>query len=115
MFDLYNQIKQTQTQLIVSAKNLPSELDMLKDLKTRLSLAVNFTLEVLTDKQKISILQSKMIDKNIYIDDKIYTYLFKYYSRDLGDLLNAIDQLDKISLQNKIKITVPLVKRVLDV
>jgi chromosomal replication initiation ATPase DnaA len=44
--DLYNQIKHTQTKLIISAQNLPSALDLLKDLTTRLSLAVNFTLEM---------------------------------------------------------------------
>jgi len=114
LFDLYNQIKYTQTKLIVSAKNLPNELNILKDLKTRLSLAVNFTLERLTDEQKIVILQSKMADKNIRIDEKIYAYLFKHYSRDLSNLLDAINRLDEVSLQKKIKITVPLIKQVLD-
>ncbi|CAB5504891.1 DnaA inactivator Hda (shorter homolog of DnaA) [Bathymodiolus thermophilus thioautotrophic gill symbiont] len=114
LFDLYNQIKHTQTKLIISTHHLPAELNLLKDLKTRLSLAVNFTLENLTDEQKTAILQSKMTDKNINIDPKIYPYLFKHYSRDLNDLLNAINQLDKASLQRKSNITVPLVKQVLD-
>ncbi len=113
LFDLYNQIKQTQTKLIISANNIASELDLLNDLKTRLSLAVNFTLEVLTDEQKIVILQSRMIDKNIRINTKIYTYLFKHYSRDLGDLLHAINQLDQASLQEKTSITIPLIKQTL--
>lgn len=114
LFDLYNQIKHTQTKLIISAHNLPTELTLLKDLKTRLSLAVNFTLENLTDEQKIAILQSKMTDKNISINTKIYPYLFKHYSRDLSDLLNAINQLDKASLQRKTSITIPLIKQILD-
>jgi DnaA family protein len=113
LFDLYNQIKHTQTKLIVSAQNLPSELDLLKDLKTRLSLAVNFTLENLSDEQKTTILQNKMADKNIHINDKIYAYLFKHYSRDLSELLSAIEQLDEASLQKKTGITVPLIKQVL--
>jgi DnaA family protein len=114
LFDLYNQIKKTQCKLIISAKSLPSELDLLNDLKTRLSLAVNFRLENLDDAQKIAILQSKMTDKNIDINTKIYAYLFKHYSRDLNDLLNAINQLDEASLQKKTNITIPLVKQVLD-
>ncbi|SMM98854.1 DnaA regulatory inactivator Hda (Homologous to DnaA) [uncultured Candidatus Thioglobus sp.] len=111
LFDLYNQIKHTQTKLIVSVNQLPD--NFLKDLKTRLSLAVNYTLEILTDQQKITILQSKMKDKNINIDSKIYAYLFKYYSRDLSELLKAIDKLDKVSLQQKNSITIPLIKQVL--
>jgi DnaA family protein len=42
LIDLYNQIKHTQAKLIISAHNLPTELNLLKDLKPRLSLAVNF-------------------------------------------------------------------------
>lgn len=113
LFDLYNQIKYTKTKLIVSAQNLPMELDLLKDLKTRLSLAVNFTLENLSDEQKRTILKNKMTDKNIHVDNKIYTYLFKYYSRDLSKLLSAIEQLDEVSLQKKTGITIPLIKQVL--
>jgi DnaA family protein len=56
-----------------------------------------------------------MNERNLKIDRKIYDYLFKYYSRDLTDLLAAIDQLDKASLQQKNKITIPLIKQVLDV
>lgn len=114
LFDLYNQIKQTQTKLILSVENLPSKLNLLNDLKTRLSLAINFTLESLTDEQKIAILQSKMADKNIHIDEQIYAYLFKHYSRDLSNLLDAINQLDEASLQKKTKISIPLVKQILD-
>ncbi|SMN14219.1 Chromosomal replication initiator protein DnaA [uncultured Candidatus Thioglobus sp.] len=111
LFDLYNQIKYTQTKLILSAEHLSATL--LKDLKTRLSQGVNFTLENLTDTQKITILQSKMTQKNIRIDKKIYAYLFKHYSRDLSELLDAINQLDTASLQTKGSITIPLIKKTL--
>lgn len=56
-----------------------------------------------------------MNERNLKIDRKIYDYLFKYYSRDLIELLEAIDLLDKASLQQKNKITIPLIKRVLDI
>jgi DnaA family protein len=78
-----------------------------------MSLAVNFTLENLSDEQKTTILQNKMADKNIHINDKIYAYLFKHYSRDLNELLSAIEQLDEASLQKKTGITIPLIKQVL--
>ncbi len=113
LFDLYNQIKHTQTKLIVSTQSPVKELDLLKDLKTRFSLALNFTLENLSDAQKISILENKMTDKNIRIDSKIYAYLFKYHSRDLSVLLDAIAQLEEASLQQKTNITIPLIKQTL--
>ena len=115
LFDLYNRASNTSVKLIISGKTLPSELNLFKDLKTRLSLATIFCLETLDDHSKKSIIQQQMDERNLKIDHKIYDYLFKHYSRDLADLLNAINQLDKASLQQKNNITIPLVKQVLDI
>lgn len=115
LFDLYNRVTHTSVKLIISGAVLPGELILLKDLKTRLSLATIFCLETLNDESKKDIIQQKMNERNLKIDRKIYDYLFKYYSRDLADLLSAIDQLDKASLQQKNKITIPLIKQVLDI
>jgi len=115
LFDLYNRATHTSVKLIVSGSVLPGELTLLKDLKTRLSLATIFCLESLDDKSKKDIIQKQMNERNLKIDHKIYDYLFKYHSRDLTDLLSAIDQLDKASLQQKNNITISLVKQVLDI
>ena len=115
LFDLYNRATHTSVKLIVSGAVLPGELTLLKDLKTRLSLATIFCLESLDDKSKKDIIQKQMNERNLKIDHKIYDYLFKYHSRDLTDLLSAIDQLDEASLQQKNNITIPLIKQVLDI
>ena len=115
LFDLYNRATHTSVKLILSGPALPGELTLLKDLKTRLSLATIFCLESLGDKSKKDIIQRQMNERNLKIDRKIYDYLFKYYSRDLTDLLSAIDQLDEASLQKKNNITIPLIKQVLDI
>jgi len=115
LFDLYNQSKQSGTKIVVSAPYLPNELDILKDLKTRLSLACTFTLESLNDAKKIEIIHKQMMSKNIDIDIKVYEYLFKHFSRDLNDILEAIDLTDKYSLQQKKPISIPFVKKVLNI
>jgi DnaA family protein len=115
LFDLYNQIKGTSTKLIVSALVLPGELELLKDLKTRLSLAVIFSLEQLTDIEKIELIKLKMKDKNLDIDEKVYAYLFKYFSRDLTMVLSALDRLDQESLRQKSVISIPFSKKILDI
>ena len=115
LFDLYNQIKHTNTKLIVSASALPSELALLTDLKTRLSLAVVYRLEQLNDQEKIALIQRKMQDRNLEIDDKVYAYLFKVFSRDLNVVLSAIDQLDQESLRQKSPISIPFVKKILKI
>lgn len=113
LFDLYNRIKDTQTTLVVSAQTTPGELDILKDLKTRLALGLVFSLEALSDGEKMQILQNKMLDKNLRIDPKVLEYLLKHFSRNLTQLWALIERLDSLSLQQKKPITIPFVKQVL--
>jgi len=112
-FDLYNRARQAGVVILVSGSSLPADLTVMKDLKTRLSLAAVYKLEALNDELKMDVLNKQMNDRNLTIDSKIYEYLFKNYSRDLNTLVSAMNQLDKASLQSKKAISIPFVKKVL--
>ena len=112
-FDLYNRAKQAKVSMLISGPDLPSKLDVMKDLKTRLGLATIFQLEELDDKLTMSVLNNQMSDRNLSIEAKVYEYLFKHYSRDVKVLITAMDDLDKASLQAKQSITIPFVKKTL--
>jgi len=112
-FDLYNRAKQARVTMLISGTDLPSELVVMKDLKTRLGLATVFQLEELDDKLTMLVLNNQMSDRNLSIDSKVYEYLFKHFSRDVKVLLTAMDDLDKSSLQAKQSITIPFVKKIL--
>lgn len=112
-FDLYNRARQAGVVILVSGSSLPADLTVMKDLKTRLSLAAVYKLEALNDELTMEVLNKKMNDRNLTIDSKIYEYLFKNYSRDLNTLVSAMNQLDKASLQSKKAISIPFVKTVL--
>jgi len=112
-FDLYNRAKQAKVSMLISGPDLPSELGVMKDLKTRLGLATIFQLQSLDDELTMLVLNNQMIDRNLSIDSKVYEYLFKYYSRDVKVLLTAIEDLDKASLQAKQSITIPFVRKTL--
>ena len=112
-FDLYNRARQAGVVILVSGSSLPADLTVMKDLKTRLSLAAVYKLEALNDELTMDVLNKQMNDKNLTIDSKIYEYLFKNYSRDLNTLVSAMNQLDKASLQSKKAISIPFVKTVL--
>lgn len=115
LFDFYNRASRTKMKLIISGNALPGELNLLKDLKTRLSLATLFSLELLSDASKKNIIEAQVKQRNLQIDTKIYDYLFKHYSRDLSVLLSAIDTLDEAALQQKNKITTALIKQTLKI
>ena len=113
-FDLYNQARQSQILILVSADSLPSDLEVMKDIKTRLSLAAVYKLEELNDELIMRVIDSQMSQRNLSINSGVYEYLFKNYSRDLKLLLVTLNDLDKASLEAKKAISVPFVRKFLN-
>ena len=113
-FDLYNQARQSQSFILVSADSLPSNLEVMKDIKTRLSLAAVYKLEELNDETIMRVIDSQMSQRNLSINPGVYEYLFKNYSRDLKLLLATLNDLDKASLQAKKAISIPFVRKFLN-
>jgi len=113
-FDLYNQARQNQILILVSADSLPSDLEVMKDIKTRLSLAAVYKLEELNDESIMRVIDSQMGQRNLSINSGVYEYLFKNYSRDLKLLLVTLNDLDKASLQAKKAISVTFVRKFLN-
>ena len=113
-FDLYNQARQSQIFILVSADKLPSDLEVMKDIKTRLSLAAVYKLEELNDESIMRVIDSQMSQRNLSINPGVYEYLFKNYSRDLKLLLETLNDLDKASLQAKKAISIPFVRKFLN-
>ena len=113
-FDLYNQARQGQILILVSADSLPSDLEVMKDIKTRLSLAAVYKLEELNDELIMRVIDSQMSQRNLSINSGVYEYLFKNYSRDLKLLLATLNDLDKASLQAKKAISITFVRKFLN-
>ena len=112
LFDIYNHSINTFN-LIITSDSQPVNLTLFPDLKTRLQQALSVKLSELDDKLKIKALNIKAQNKNIAIDDDIFIYLQKNYSRNLKKLMNAIDILDKESLLKKKRIGKKMVKEIL--
>jgi len=51
--------------------------------------------------------------RGMSIDDAVLDYLFRHYPRDLDGLLQVLDRLDRASLAEQRRITVPFVRSVL--
>ncbi len=113
-FDLYNRARQAEVSMLVSGPTAPSNLSIMKDLKTRLGLAAVFELEELNDDLTKEVLRNQMSERNLTIEPKVYEYLFRHYSRNLNILISAINLLDRASLQSKQGITIPFVKKTLN-
>jgi DnaA family protein len=116
LYTLYNAVRLNKTVLMVSANVIPKHIDItLMDLKTRLSLTHSFALEILDYYQKKQILQQKMNEQNININNQIYDDLLLNYSRNLLTLVNMLFFINQEAIkQNKRVITSKFVKQILE-
>ncbi len=114
IFHLFNQIIQHQKQLIISSHILPNQLDIkLADLKSRLQSMLILKIESLSDQEKLKALQLRAKNRGFNLPDDVGQFLLNHASRDMADLFNFLDKLDQISLEEKRKLTIPLVKKIL--
>lgn len=116
LFHCYNRIQTTSTQLIVSASAAPKFLTWtLPDLQSRLSAAVIFQVQELTDNEKLAALQLRAKLRGMILTKSVAEFLLHHYQRDTQNLFVALEKLDQASLTAKRKITIPFVKETLTI
>ena len=116
IFDLFNRIKASgKTLLLISSDKSPSALSVkLPDLNSRLTWGEIYQLNSLTDEQKISVLQHNAYQRGIQLPDETANFLLTRLARDMHTLFEALDLLDKASLQAQRNLTIPFVKEILN-
>ena len=115
IFNLFNHYKMNGKLLMITSKCSPARLDIkLKDLQSRLQSGLLVTLLDMGDREKANLLTSLAKLKGFLMDDDVSAYILKRSGRDITTLLDIIDNLDKATLIEKRKLTVPFVKKVLN-
>jgi len=114
LFDLINRIRENNKQLIFTANQPPADIKIqLKDLTSRLQWGPVFKLFELNDAEKCQALQQRADARGFELADNVASYLLNNYNRDMADLFEMLDALDKAQLQQHRRLTIPFVKMVL--
>ena len=112
LFNLYNRVQARNGTLLVSASSSPATLDVnLPDLASRLMSGTTYRLDSLDDQGFTELLKQIAREKGMAISDEIANYLVTRYSRSAKELVRLMDQLDEFSLEQKKKITIPLLRQ----
>jgi DnaA family protein len=72
-----------------------------------------FELLALRDDDKREVLRQRANQRGILLGDDVLNWLFTHTARDLGMLLNLLERMDVHSLSQKRKVTIPLIKSIL--
>ncbi|MBC7490265.1 MAG: DnaA regulatory inactivator Hda [Glaciimonas sp.] len=114
-FALFNQIREHGGWLINSGGQPPTELTntVREDLRTRLGWGLIYQLHGLSDAEKISTLTQAAQARGLTLSSGVLPYLTTHFRRDMRSLMAKLDELDRYSLETKRPITLPLLRRLL--
>jgi len=100
--------------LLASADRPPADLALREDLRTRLGWGHVFQLQLLAEAERRAVLRRSADARGVFLGDDVMDYLLKRFSRDLGSLMQLLDQLDGYALRTQRAITIPLVRAMLE-
>ena len=109
-----NQILQKKPSIVASSKDISECNINLKDLSSRLLSDKIFNIIELDDSDKIDMMISFCSQRGLEIEEKVLQYIIKNCSRDLYFLCALIQNLDTASMSTKRKITIPFIKKVIE-
>jgi DnaA-homolog protein len=116
LFHLFNRCLQSGKKLLISS-DCPSAqlLCALPDLQSRLRSSGDFRLRSLDETERAQALQLRALERGIDLTDDVVTYILTRNPRSFSALLQILDTLDKQSLAEKKRITIPFVRSVIDI
>jgi DnaA family protein len=113
LFNYFNQLRASGGILITGGNAAPTQMGLRDDLATRLAWGLVYQLHPLTDEEKAQALKTHAKERGMKLPDEVVDYCLRYLRRDLPTLMAVLNALDKWSLTEKKPVTVPLLKKLL--
>ncbi|MGV8803445.1 MAG: DnaA regulatory inactivator Hda [Polaromonas sp.] len=92
----------------------PADLALREDLRTRLGWGHVLALHALGDDERRAVIKREADARGFVLSDEVTDFMLRFFSRDLGSLMQLLDKLDAYALQTKRAITIPLIKSMLE-
>ncbi|MFP6849574.1 MAG: DnaA regulatory inactivator Hda [Pseudomonas sp.] len=114
LFHLFNRLRDSGRRLLLAANASPRELSIkLADLQSRLTLALVFQLQSLSDEDKLRALQLRASRRGLHLSDEVGRFILTRGERSMNALFELLERLDQASLQAQRKLTIPFLKETL--
>lgn len=115
IFHLYNRILETDhTCLLITGDRPPRQLHLhLPDLASRLDWGQIYKLQPLSDDDKVLSLQLRAKLRGFELPEEVGRFMLKRLDREMPALFMALNRLDRASICQQRKLTIPFVKEIL--
>jgi len=115
LFHLINACGDHGVKLVLSSsKDITSLPIELPDLKSRLKSAYLLSTDRLSDADKLEVIRIKSMRRGFEMEADVCSFILSRSKRDMHHLARLLDQLDEATLREKAKVTIPFVKRALN-
>ena len=111
VFDLYNRVRECGGRLLVGANSSPRELPLsLPDLQSRLGWGLVFQLPVLSDEDKVAVLQFRAARRGVEFGSEPARFMIRRSGRNMADLMTKLDTLEQAAIEHRRTLTIPFLK-----
>ncbi len=111
LFGLYERLRAAGGALIASASATPGHLGLrMPELATRLAGGIVYHLQPLSDADKLIVLRRRAQSRGLQMPEEVARYVLHRYPRDLQALFRLLDRLDRASLAEQRRLTIPFIR-----
>lgn len=115
LFNFFNRLRDAGHILLVTASVRPDRAGfVLPDLMSRLAWGVTFVLKPLDDDTLLAAMMGRARSRGLELPPETAKYILARYPRELNVLFTLLDELDRVSLANQRRLTIPFVKSVVE-
>ncbi len=113
LFNIYNRLRESSGLLLVAGDVPPARLALRADLLTRLAWGLVYEVRALSEDACRAAVRDYAAARGFELPGEVTDYLLARAPRDLSSLRTLVDTLDRLSLERKRAITVPLARELL--
>jgi len=114
LFNLINNAQQTGCRLVFTSSSEEGAINFsLADLDSRIRKFQSHEIFPISDDHLLKALKKITNLRSISLGEKEAQYLITYTKRNIADLIIILESLDQLSMENKRRITIPLIKELL--
>jgi DnaA-homolog protein len=114
LFNAINEARESGGHVLAAGNAPPAQLPLREDLKSRLAWGLVYEVKRLTDEERAVYLRAEAARRGLRFPEEVVAYLLTHARRDLPTLTAILDRLDRVSLEQKRPITLPLVREILN-
>ena len=111
LMSFIERLKQNNASLVVSTEVAVKSMDIaLPDLRSRILAMEGFEIRPLSETQRKTVVRQRAHQRGIKLSDDVLNWLFAHTDRELGVMLDLLERIDELSLAEKRRVTIPLIK-----